>query len=71
MGTKKRKAARLRGSQSAARSGRARSADDVVDVTDDGPEEVLAQVKLLCDNDTEVVFARVGARLIMRLQARI
>jgi hypothetical protein len=42
----------------------------MVDVTDDSADAVLGQVKLLCDNDTEVVFTRAGARLVMRLQDR-
>jgi hypothetical protein len=69
MATKKRKAAK-RTSRGAGRKARTRSGVDVVDVTDDSADAVLAQVKLLCDNDTEVVFTRAGARLVMRLQDR-
>jgi hypothetical protein len=69
MATKKRKATK-RTSRGAGRSARTRSAVGVVDVTDDSADAVVAQVKLLCDNDTEVVFTRAGARLVMRLQDR-
>jgi hypothetical protein len=56
--------------KAAKRSSRRPAAVDVVDVTDESADAVVGKIKLLCDNDTEVVFARIEARLIMRLQGR-
>jgi hypothetical protein len=69
MATKKRKTTK-RTSGGTGSKARTRSAVGVIDVTDDSAEVVIAQVKLLCDNDTEVVFTRAGDRLVMRRQDR-
>jgi hypothetical protein len=69
MATKKGKAAKST-SRGAGRTTRTRSAGAVIDVTDDPSDAVIGRVKLLCDNDTEVVFTRAGPRLMMRLQDR-
>jgi hypothetical protein len=69
MAAKKAKATK-RAARRPAKAARAAATGDAVDVTDESADQVVGRIKLLCDNDTEVVFARVAGRLVMRLQER-
>lgn len=70
MSTKPRKKSTKRSPRAPSKRTRTRSADDFIDVSDVSADEVMVQVKLLCDNDTDVVFSLEQGKLLLRRQER-